>query len=82
MMIMTQDMCAGNPECHAFTWYPSLGSVGICFMLKDCNDLELCPYCVSGPEDGTDVDDCFDFTTPQPPSTTVQVKRTQQQKNR
>jgi len=67
-----QDMCAGNPECHAFTWYPSLGSVGICFMLKDCNDLELCPYCVSGPEDGTDVDDCFDFTTPQPPSTTVQ----------
>jgi len=27
---------------------------------------------VSGPEDGADVDDCFDFTTTQPPSTTAQ----------
>ena len=66
-----QDMCAGNGECHVFTWYPSLGNLGICFLLKECNDLEKCPYCVSGPESGVDVDSCYDFTTPATTTTNV-----------
>jgi len=66
-----QDMCLGLPECHMFTWYPSLGDLGICFLLKECNDLEVCPYCISGPEAGYDVDTCFDITTTTQTSTTT-----------
>ena len=68
-----QEVCFGTQDCHHFTWYPSLGDLGICFLLKECHDLELCPYCISGPESGTDVDDCYDFTTTVPPTTTTQV---------
>ena len=64
-------MCLGTPECHMFTWYPSLGNLGICFLLKECNDLEVCPYCISGPEAGYDVDTCFDITTTTQTSTTT-----------
>ena len=64
-------MCLGVPECHMFTWYPSLGNLGICFLLKECNDLEVCPYCISGPEAGYDVDTCFDITTTTQTSTTT-----------
>ena len=69
-----QDLCAGTAQCHVFTWYPSIDNLGICFLLKECNDLELCPYCISGPEMGYDVDTCYDFTTTTAASTTtVQV---------
>merc|ERR1719167_908125 len=53
-----QDFCVSSEECNFFTWYPSVGIKGICWLLDHCNSLESCPYCVSGPADGTDVDEC------------------------
>jgi len=71
---MCQDACAGSPDCLWFTWYPSMGQLGICWLLKHCDEYEVCPYCVSGPAGGVDVDDCtgsFSTQTTSEPSTTA-----------
>jgi len=70
---MCQSSCSTNPDCKWFTWYPSLGQLGICWLLEHCEGDEVCPYCVSGPADGVDVDDCSEFsaTTTTEATTTV-----------
>jgi len=56
---MCQDTCSESSDCHFFTWYPSLGELGTCWLLDHCTGLQVCPYCVSGPAGDVDVDDCF-----------------------
>jgi len=73
---MCQDACTTNPVCHWFTWYPSLGQLGTCWLLKHCNQFDTCPYCVSGPDEGADVDDCIETTTETPQTTTVDAGST------
>ena len=38
-----------------WTWYPDQGH---CWLLTDCDNLETCPACISGPGHGVDVDNC------------------------
>merc|ERR1711915_277801 len=67
-----QDLCAETSECHFFTWYPSVGTWGTCWLLDHCGSLEVCPYCVSGPSEGVDVDDCVSSpSTSETPQTTT-----------
>ena len=50
-----QDRCAVTPGCLFWTWYPDQGH---CWLLTDCDNLETCPACISGPGQGVDVDNC------------------------
>jgi len=69
-----QDACSEASDCHFFTWYPSMGQLGTCWLLDHCNGFEVCPYCVSGPAGDVDVDDCVysEPTTPQTGTTTTE----------
>ena len=47
--------CTANSSCLFWTWYPDQGH---CWLLTDCDNLETCPACISGPGQGVDVDNC------------------------
>merc|ERR1712212_100031 len=53
-----QDMCRANSQCNFFTWYPTSGLTGNCWLLEHCDSWEVCQGCISGPAVGSDVDFC------------------------